>query len=69
MKVTADNWKEVWSDMRESGVLNTTHAEDGSLQTVTTKKGNLYEFSPEVIKQLIESGAMEVKLGRRVDRK
>ena len=69
MKVTTDNWKEVWRDMKESGVLNANHAEDGTLQTVTTKKGNLYEFSPEVIKQLIESGAMEVKLGRKVDRK
>ena len=69
MKVTAENWKEVWRDTKGSGVLNATHADDGTLQTVTTKKGNLYEFSPDVIKQLIESGAMEVTLGRKVDRK
>ncbi len=69
MKVTTENWKDVWRDMKESGVVNATHDENGALQTVTTKKGSQYEFSPEVIKQLIESGAMEVKLGRKVDGK
>lgn len=69
MRVTADNWKEVWRDMKESGVLNASHAKDGTLQTVTTKNGNRYEFSPRVIKQLIASGAMQVKLGRKVERK
>ena len=69
MRVTTDNWKEVWRDMKESGVLDATHAADGTLRTVTTKNGNQYEFSPQVIKQLMATGAMEVKLGRKVDRK
>jgi hypothetical protein len=68
MKVTTGNWKEVWRDMKESGILDTTYNENGGLQSATTNKGKRYEFSPDVIKQLIESWAMEVKLGRRVEK-
>ncbi len=65
MKVTTDNWKEMWRDMKEAGLLETIHDDNGRLQTVITKKGTRYEFSPEVIKVLIESGEIHVRLGRK----
>lgn len=66
MKVTAENWKEACKDMKKTGVLDATYGENGGLQTVTTNKGNRYEFSQEVIKRLIESGAMELRLGKKI---
>ena len=65
MKITLENWKEVERDLRESGIQDATYDERGFIQTVMTKRGIRYEFSPNVIKQLVKSGAMEVKLGRR----
>lgn len=69
IKVTNENWKDVEHDIMESGIANATSYENGGLHTITTKKGIRYEFSPEVIKQLIESRAMEVRVGRKVGTK
>lgn len=66
MKITLENWKEVEHDLKESGIQNVTYDENGYIQTVTTKRGMAYEFSPDIIKELVASGAMEVKLGRRI---
>jgi hypothetical protein len=69
MKVTTENWKNVIRDMNESGVLNLLHYKNGGLKTVITKNGIRYEFSQKVIRQLIESSAMAVKIGRKVERR
>ncbi len=66
MKITLENWKEVEQDLKASGIQNATYDRNDFIQTVTTKRGIVYEFSPDIIKQLIASGAMEVKLGRRI---
>ncbi len=66
MKITLENWKEIEQDLRASGIQNAVHDENGYIKTITSKRGIIYEFSPDIIRQLIASGEMEVKLGQRI---
>jgi hypothetical protein len=66
MKVTLENWKEVERDLKASGIQDAIHDSDGYLRTIISKSGIRYELSPDVIKQLVDSGVVNVKLGRRI---
>ena len=66
MKITVENWKDAERDLKESGIQEVVYDEKGFVQTIISKSGMRYELSPDIMKQLVKSGAVEVKLGRRV---
>ena len=68
MRVTTENWKQVERDLKESGVKAVDYDEQGFVQTVTSGRGVSYELSPDIVKQLVESGVVAVELGRMEDR-
>jgi hypothetical protein len=67
MKITRENWKDAERDLRESGIQDAIYDESGFVQTITTTRGLKYEFSPDIIRQLMESGEMQIRLGRSVE--
>ena len=66
MRITLESWKDAERDLREFGIRDAVYDENGFVQTITSNSGMNYELSPDIIKQLVASGTMEVKLGRRV---
>ncbi len=69
MRVTAENWKEIEEHLRRVGIADAFYDADDWIETVTTKDGQQYEFTHEIIKELIAKGLMIVKRGVRVDPK
>ena len=65
MEVTVDNWKSVERDLKEFGVQDVVYDEEGIPKTIVSTSGTSYELSHDTIKNLIKSGLVEVKLGRR----
>jgi hypothetical protein len=66
MKIILENWKDAERDLKQAGIQDVVYDKDGVLQTIISKGGKRYEFSPATIKQLMESGLIEMKLGLRV---
>lgn len=68
MNVTAGNWKKVERHLKKAGIQNAIYDYSGFLQTIICKSGVKYEFSPETLKELLSSGAVEVRLGKQAIR-
>ena len=66
MRITVENWKDVEREIKQSGIQDATYDEKGFLMAILTKRGVSYEVSPDVLLQLVESGLLEVNIGRRV---
>ena len=67
MKITSDNWKDAERAIREIGVQDTIYDPEGVIQTIILKTGKRYELTMDVIQQLMKSGLIDFKVGRRVD--
>ena len=65
MRITVDNWKDAERDIKQSGIHDAVYGDDGFLKTLITQDGVTYEFSIYVLARLIESGQIEMKLGRK----
>jgi hypothetical protein len=68
LRVTLENWIDAERNMKQSGIQDAIYDDKGFLQTVITRNGVTYEFSPDVLTKLVDSGLVEVKIGRRVRR-
>ena len=59
-----ENWMDAERNIRQSGIQDAMYDDKGFLRTVITNKGVTYEFSPEILSKLVDSGLVEVKIGR-----
>ena len=65
--ITHENWEEFERDIRETGIQETIHDDDGVLRTIITKSGTRYDVSPQTWKQVVEQGLIKTVLGQRVN--
>ena len=66
MEITIENWKDAERDLKEAGVEDAVYDENGFVQTIISKSGMRYELSAAIVRQLLESGLVEIKPGLRV---
>lgn len=66
MNITVENWDDLEREIKESGIQEAIYDEKGYLKTIVSKSGKRYDLPIDVIAQLVDSGAVKFKLGRKV---
>ncbi len=63
MKMTLNNWTYIQQKIREVGIEKIEYNSEEKLQSIITKGGERFEFSPEAFEQFKVAGLL--KLGTR----
>jgi hypothetical protein len=65
MNITPDNWNDIEQEIRASGIQEAIYDKKGYLKTIVCKDGKRYEMPVEIVAQLVDSGAVKFRLGRK----